>query len=385
MPLVSAGTGFQIVRVRCLATPMRARFRELIRLILCSCGLATGKVALAQLPDSSGTGTLIGLVSIKDAAVPLPFSVVSITRLQREQFTDERGRFRVGDLPAGSVRLRIRHVGYSPADTDVVVRAGVTDTIRIALSRIAVRLTAMQVRAYPECITPGPPPATDTAFTTIFEQLKQNAEQFRLLATKYPFIYAVERTTSTLLGGVDLRRDVVDTITLMSDSQWQYSPGTVVVQEKVRGRSAGPVTMRIPTLANFADSLFIANHCFFNGGLETVDSRALLRVDFVAASALKDPDVDGSMFLDPTTFQIRRSFLHLSKTPRIVPDVTGTEATTIFAELFPSVPVIATVQSINYLRTTSRRYRAPTQTREDQQLIAVEFLRNKPGEDVKKP
>jgi hypothetical protein len=364
---------------------MRAPFRELIRLVFCFCGLATGRVAVAQLPDSSGTGTLIGLVSAKEAGVPLPFSVVSITRLQREQFTDERGRFRVGDLPAGSVRLRIRHVGYSPADTEVVVRAGVTDTIRIALSRIAVRLTAMQVRAYPECITPGPPPATDTAFTTIFDQLKQNAEQFRLLVTKYPFIYGVERTTSTLLGGVDLRRDLVDTITLMSDSQWQYSPGTVVVQEKVRGRSTGPVTMRIPTLANFADSLFIANHCFFNGGLETVDSKELLRVDFVAASALTDPDVDGSMFLDPTTFQIRRSFLHLSKPPRAVPDVTATEATTIFAELFPSVPVIATVQSINHLRVSSRRYRAPTQTREDQQLIAVEFLRNKPGEDVKKP
>jgi hypothetical protein len=91
------------------------------------------------------------------------------------------------------------------------------------------------------------------------------------------------------------------------------------------------------------------------------------------------------MFLDPTTFQIRRSFLHLSRPAKAVPDVVGTEATTIFAELFPSVPVIASVSSINHLRVNSRRYRAPTQTREDQQLIAVEFTRRKPGEDVRKP
>jgi hypothetical protein len=347
-------------------------------------GLVAGSAAFAQSPQADSTGTIVGFVTIKDAAVPLPYNVVSIARLQREQFTDERGRFRIAELPAGSVRIRIRHVGYAPADLDVVVRAGGTDTIRVALTRIAVRLTAMQVRAYPECATPGPPPATDTAFTTIFDQLKQNAEQFRLLMTKYPFMYGVERTTSTLLGTSELRREVVDTITLLSDAQWQYRPGTVVVQEKSTSRSAGPVTMRIPTLANFADSLFIANHCFYNGGLETVDKEELVRVDFVAASALKEPDVDGSMFLNPTTFQIRRSFLDLSKPAKAVPDVIGTEATTIFAELFPSVPVIATVSSINHLRK-SRRYRAATETREDQRLIAVQFTRSKPGEDVRKP
>jgi hypothetical protein len=366
---------------------MRAGFKELVRFV-CYCGLTAANVASAQLPQapqSEGTGTVVGLVTIKDANVALPYSVISIERLKREQFTNERGLFRLADLPAGSVRLRVRHVGYSPADVDVTVRAGEIDTIRVALTRIAVRLTAMEVRAYPECVTPGPPPATDTAFTTIFGQLKQNAEQFRLLTTTYPFIYGVERTTSTLLSSGELRRDVVDTITLLSNSQWQYSPGTVVAQEKHLFRSSGPVTMRIPTLANFADTLFIANHCFFNGGLETVDKQELLRVDFVAASALADPDVDGSMFLDPATFQIRRSFLHLSKPPKAVPDVVGTEATTIFAELFPSVPVIATVSSINHLRTGSRRYRAPTETRENQQLIAVAFTGRKPGEDVKKP
>ena len=364
---------------------MRAGFRELIRVVMCCCALAAGNVALAQLPQADGTGTLVGRVTIKDADVPLPYSVVSIDRLKREQFTDDRGSFRIRDLPAGSIRVRVRHVGYAPADVDVVVRAGQTDTVRIALSRIAIRLTAMQVRAYPECVSPGPPPASDTAFTTIFDQLKQNAEQFRLLMTTYPFIYGVERTTSTLLGSGEVRRDVTDTITLASNTQWQYSPGTVVVQEQPAPRSGGPVTMRIPTLANFADTLFIANHCFFNGGLETVDREELLRVDFVAASALGEPDVDGSMFLDPATFQIRRSFLHLSKPPKAVPDVLGTEATTIFAELFPSVPVIATVSSINHLRVNQRRYRAPTQTLENQKLIAVAFTGRKPGEDAKKP
>jgi hypothetical protein len=365
------------------------RIASLIRLAAAVAFLSVGNVLPAQLPAGNrpgdSTGAVVGYVVIKDAGVVLPYSVVSVAKLGREQFTDGRGMFRMAELPPGRTRLRVRHVGYSPAEVDVVVRAGAADTVRVALSRIAVRLTAMQVRAYPECVSPGPPPASDTALTAIFEQLKQNAEQFRLLVTEYPFIYGVQRTTSTLFGTNDLRRDLVDTVTLLSNTQWEYRPGTVVDQEKHFMRPDGPVTMRIPTLANFADSLFIANHCFFNGGLEVVDGAELARIDFVAASALEEPDVDGSMFLDPTTFQIRRSFLHLSKPPKAVPEVVGTEATTMFAELFPSVPVIATLSSINHLRVNRRRARAATETREDQQLIAVAFTGRKPGEDAKKP
>ena len=356
----------------------------MIRLAAVALWLAAGNVGFAQLPSAS-TGAVVGFVTMKAANTELPYSVVSIPTLARDQFTDDRGVFRMAGLPPGRLRLRIRHVGYSPEELDVLVQAGVVDTIRVALTRIAVRLTAMHVSAYPECLSPGPPLVSDTAFTAIFEQLKQNAEQFRLLTTEYPFIAGVQRTTSTLYGTDDLRREVVDTITLSSDAQWAYKPGTVVVREKHFMRSDGPVTMRIPSLANFADSLFIANHCYYNGGLETVDGRELVRIDFVAASALKEPDVDGSMFLDPATFQIRRSFLHLSKQPKAVPDVLGTEATTVFAELFPSVPVIAMVNSVNRLKVGRLRNRPATQTREDQQLIAVAFTGRKPGEDAKKP
>ena len=357
---------------------------SMIRVAAATLLLFPSNSVFAQLPTAS-TGAVVGFVTMREGGVALPYSVVSIPTLARDQFTDDRGVFRLAGLPEGRLRLRIRHVGYSPAELDVDVQPGVVDTVRVALTHIAVRLTAMHVSAYPECVSPGPPLPSDSAFRAIFEQLKQNAEQFRLLITQYPFISGVQRTTSTLYGTDDLRREVVDTIALSSEAEWAYKPGTVVVREKHFMRSDGPVTMRIPSLANFADSLFIANHCFYNGGLETVDGTELVRVDFVAAAALKEPDVDGAMFLDPRTFQIRRSFLHLSKPPRAVPDVLGTEATTIFSELFPSVPVISTVNSVNRLKVGRLRYRPPTQTREDQQLIAVAFTGRKPGEDVKKP
>src|SRR4029079_9684960 len=113
----------------------------------------------------------------------------------------------------------------------------------------------------------------------------------------------------------------VDTI-VGNSTRWEYKPGTIVK----RNQLFAPLSMNIPTLVNFAEKSFLENHCFYNGGLETIDGTEMLRVDFNPASKIKDPDVDGSMYLDPVSFQIRRSVLHLSKIPPGLRGLTETEA-----------------------------------------------------------
>jgi hypothetical protein len=365
--------------------PARQTRRFAVALALVAAVRAPAQAPAPARADSAGT--LVGFVTMREGGQPLPYSVISIAALSREQFTNDRGTFVLAGLPAGRHRLRVRHLGYSPADVDVVIRAGGTDTVRVALTRIAVRLNAVQVRAYPECTNPGPPDARDSAFALVFDQLKQNAEQFRLLTKEYPFAYAVERTLGAVFGRDNARREKPDTIVLRSADEWRYVPGEVVTQERRALIFRGPVMMHIPSLAHFADERFIANHCFHNGGLETIGGQDLVRVDFVAATRIRSPDVDGSMYLDPATFQIRRTFLHLSRAPSALPDLLETEATTVFAELYPSIPVITTISSVSRLRPPRGRLtlNPPTATTEDQRLIAVEFTGRKPGEDAKKP
>src|SRR5437016_11949923 len=84
----------------------------------------------AQIPAPDSTGVDVGFVSIKEGGVPLAYSVVSAPALSRERFSDERGGFGFGDVPVGALRLRIRHVGYSPVELTVNVRAGMVDTVR---------------------------------------------------------------------------------------------------------------------------------------------------------------------------------------------------------------------------------------------------------------
>lgn len=333
----------------------------------------------AQSPRSDGTGTLVGIVTAKEGGIALGYSVVSVASPTREQFTNEQGVFVLPGLPAGAAHLRVRHLGYTPAELDVEVHAGVADTIRIVLTHIVVHLSAVQVRAYPPCLRPGAPVvAEDPAFATVFDQLRQNAEQYRLLTRQYPFVYGVERTSGLVFASNLTRRQHVDTVAMRSADEWRYRPGTIVQQD--RRVFFRDVTMHIPDLAHFADPVFVANHCFHNAGVDTVDGQSLLRIDFVAAARIREPDVEGSLYLDPTTFQIRRTVLHLSKMPPSIADLVETEATTLFAELVPSVPIIAAVSSINRLRPSTRQRDPVTATTEEQRLIAVAFTRGRPGE-----
>jgi iron complex outermembrane receptor protein len=105
-------------------------------LIACAVSLVAHS-AHGQSTGNDSTGTIVGIVVTKEGGVPLGYSVVSAPALNRERFTNIEGKFALADLPAGSVQLRVRHLGYSPVDLSVVVRAGQADTVRVALTHIA--------------------------------------------------------------------------------------------------------------------------------------------------------------------------------------------------------------------------------------------------------
>jgi hypothetical protein len=252
------------------------------------------------------------------------------------------------------------------------------DSIRVELTRVAVTLAAVQVRAEAVCRMPGLRAVKDSALATVLTQLRMNGEQYRLLAESYPFVYVHERMMASKLKSGEMRTDAVDTIMLESKQTWRYRPGRILSRI---GR--GGLFFHIPTLPDFADSLFLNNHCFTHGGIENVGGRDLIRIDIVASARIKDPDVNGSIYLDPRTFQIRQSILRLSRNPK-VRGLTGLEVTTVFQEALESIPVISQVQGVQTYDGKDRR-RSYIEAYEYHNLIAFTFVRARPGEDPTKP
>jgi TonB family protein len=60
--------------------------------------------------------------------------------------TDERGAFRLGSVPSGTVMVHARRLGYRPATVEAVVEPGATRTLTVTIGRLVPELSAVIVR-----------------------------------------------------------------------------------------------------------------------------------------------------------------------------------------------------------------------------------------------
>ena len=287
-------------------------------------------------------GAVSGVLVARETGERLAYGTVAIASLGREQFTDDSGSFFIGSLPAGRLELRVRRLGFHPATLILHVLPDVTDTLRVELQRLAVALERVTVRAWPPCANPGPPDAAhDSTLAFVFEQLRLNAEQFKLLSRSYPYTYKMSRTlTSRLRETGKLSLNYHGVMTLRSDTRREYKPGEVI---RRRGRAT---VFLIPTLAELADDRFVRSHCYHYAGLDKVDSVDMVRIDVIASDSLEGPDVNGAMYLDPQNYQIRRTVFHLSRRDRRTRHIADMRVTTDFGEVMPSIPIIVEVSSV---------------------------------------
>lgn len=322
---------------------------------------------------AQGTGSL-HLRALTEAGTPLENSLVSIAAQGASRFTNLGGSVDLADLEPGRVVVQIRRIGYQPKDTTVEIVAGATTSVDVTLARVALRLAAVRVTAHPRCEHPGPPVEhDDAALVAAFQQLRMNAAQYITLVYSYPFTSVVQsyygyqkRDSAEVLYQVD--STVVSGI-----PKWKYAPGRMVTRQTERGRP-GEFFMHLPTVEVFADSVFIANHCFHNGGVAALDDSTYFLIDFTAASRIRAPDIEGTIYLHPVTLQVRRTVLRLTRSPPIR-HMTGLDVTTDFAEVAASIPIINRV----YSRQTFEPPAPVPIMFEEQRLVRVQFHRSRPG------
>lgn len=337
------------------------RLRVRIGALLLTCATAS---AGAQ------TGSITGAVVADESGVPLAFSVVRIVG-GAPTLTSESGNFRLTGVHAGSVRLRAQHIGYLPKEVDVDVHADAITTVRIQMSHVPVRLAEVRVLGN-KCTAPGQPRDSATVLATIFQQLVLNAQQFGLFNHSYPFTSVFTRRFSRQyrLGYRDANgaahTDSVEIVTradafgLLSDAEWHYAPGKVIARDYTRtGARAPAYGVNIPTLAVFADEAFIASHCFWDAGETVNDGKRERQVDFAVAESVDGPDLNGSLFLDPTTFVIRRSIVSLSRGSSASANYDSVSVETAFAEIAPGVAIIAGTRGNSTMTATTARERSP--------------------------
>lgn len=311
------------------------------------------------------TTVLIGRVTVRGGG-PLPYATVTLNG-KNQQFADSLGRFQVEGIAAGNVTLRSRRIGFSPAEQVVRIARGDTVRVTLEMTRMAIQLPAVQTVAQ-VCRNPGAPGRdAEPGLVQLYQQLQQNAETFRLLSLAHPYVYATQRQFVTTYKDSVIDRTPLEDLTGTSAKSWSYEPGKMVFEKNAT------TNMHLPTLATFAEESFAKAHCFYYAGLVDLEGAQLLRVDFAPDSKIREPDVSGSIYLDPKTFQIRRSDVTLSKVPyHLSGQITGHTVHTWFAEVMPGVPIIGAV------RAEVTRIRDGEVLTEMQQVVQVHFVNGKP-------
>jgi len=107
-------------------------------------------LALSAAPQSlaaQSVGTITGTVTDRDTRQPLLAAQVQVVGTPRGAATDEQGAYRILGVPAGTVTLRVRRIGYQSIDVPVTVTAGGTVTQNFTIGRAAAQLEQVVVTA----------------------------------------------------------------------------------------------------------------------------------------------------------------------------------------------------------------------------------------------
>src|SRR5215208_92525 len=345
---------------------------------------------------------LTGVVVDALNSAPVPLALVTIPSADRSVLTGADGRYRFIDLAAGVYTVRVRQIGFTPAEllvrvldlpvqpprpSEVAVAA--RNAYDIRLSRIAVRLDTTYVRA--RAGDPGPcrgrgwTSMTDAhpQVAVVFGELRANAERYRLLSERYPMEYRVQRAERFALNSGSSFTQRTDTLVRRSDVRRPYEPGQVFDREPAYGAfrptpSAGAAgELHVPGFAEVASHAFQAHHCFRYAGVQQVVARVCFRGDCGAIADVFGPDVEGSLYVDSESFVLRRTVFRLTSVPKGL-HINSVEVVTTYRELYPAFVVPDTLDSREAVRGI-RISRVPvTEFTQHDRLLTHRFIREDP-------
>lgn len=372
----------------CAAVPLRRQGdRPSARRRLGVClALAVGALIAIARPLASQQQVVVRVVTDPERA-PLGYAVVSAPDLGIERFVGPSGVVALAVPLPGAVLLRVKRLGFVSRDTVVTVVAGTPLQVTVALGRFTYRLPAVRVVEIPPCRRPGLRADTDPAVRGVVEQLRQNAERYRLLAESYPFVYRSERVFRRQVAEGTPQLERQDTVVVDgSPTAWRYRPGNLISRAMPADRAGGRWVMHLPQLSDLADDSFIDAHCFHVMGEEEKEGVSLLRLEVKVAERIGGADVDLTAWLDPRDFQLRYATFRLQNFSSRFPTLVGVESAVAYTEVAPFIPVMYETKARNVDgrgRAAARR----TIFYEDQRILELTFLRDRPpgSPDAERP
>ena len=237
------------------------------------------------------------LLRVIDSVTRLPLPNAEITSQDRRGLTDAAGEMRIVWPEDGRLRVRVRQLGFRFVNRNFTrdpASLAEEDTAFVALARTGWVLPQVVVRAERRCKDRGDPRRVALSEASM-ELLRFGAEQFDNFRRAYPFDISMERRTMPNAPSGRTPANVRAETDTTPSQRWgdRYEPGNVVQRQ-----SAYHYFVPLLFVSALAESTFWNRHCFQARGVESRDGRRVIRLDFAPTLDVRDPDWEGSAWLD---------------------------------------------------------------------------------------
>ena len=242
------------------------------------------------------------LVHVVDSASRRPLPNAEVTTSSARRLTDAEGNARFTWPDSGALRIRVRQIGFRYADRTVHRGSSPTateDTVTVVLSSATFALPQVEVQADVRC-TEKLDSAAFALSTATMELLRFGAEQYNSFREAYPFNVTLTRRT---VNSPVIRRPRVEEVVERAESETYgdvYRPGHVLQ------RTQTGYFVPILFVATLADTAFWSRHCFAARGVQSRDGVRMIRLDFSPARGVREPEWEGSAWLDSAASVLRR-------------------------------------------------------------------------------
>lgn len=325
-------------------------------------------------------GTVRGVVQDTSRRNGLSYALVTVVGAGRRVFASAAGTFAITGLEPGPDTLRVLQIGYAPLAIPIVLVDASVDSTGLErlevmlgervfiLPEIAVSVpSGLRTYHQPESCTPSERVVTGTAGHLVLNQAVTNAERILVLEQEYPFEVTYEhiRQAEDALGLPAARW--IDTLTINSRNRAEYRAGKVLP----RGRRDATYF----TVADLARPAFQQAHCAWYVSTDSVEGRAVHRVEFEPAPGYSDPDWSGTLSFDAESFELVQSEAWLVNVPPQRPQL---RAARCVARYWAEIPTLVRERALLCLAQHGGT-RFPT-SRESYRVIATKFIGPRPGE-----
>ena len=309
--------------------------------------LAVVSVVAALSPARAQTASVAGQIFARETGEPLASATISVMSQGTQLLTGEGGQFTLRNLPAGEMRLRFKRIGYVPRDTALTLGANDTARIRIEMTRLAIQLPPMVING--KCTDRAPFEERPAILAELFDQVKQNAEQVRLLTKERPFVLKTIRVRGFRTRDKRIAATQIDTVVRPAMPTEAYIPRRVLGRGE--GIDAGLWVVKLPELPDFADTAFTNSHCLQYAGQTHFEADSVIQVDFEPVPWLdKDVDITGSMYIRVNDYQLIALVVKLNRIPSQFRGVREFSVRARFTEFVTGVPVLSDWELTNTFR-----------------------------------